>query len=263
MQRSGTLYTIFFAAIICAIFSVLVAGSAVTLAERQERNALLYKQQNVLSVSGLIEPGKRLTPDEITERYENNIELRIVNLETGEYVDADEVDPATYDQREATKNPETSREPDDNRALVKRVPLYIAVYLVKKDGVLDKIILPVEGMGLWKTLYGFLAVEKDCDTVFGLTFYQHGETPGLGAEVDNKNWKNKWPGRKVYDAEGNVALRVIKGPAPPPEEAPYKVDGLSGATLTCNGVSNLVAFWLSDQGFKPYLEKVRESGGEA
>ena len=120
------------------------------------------------------------------------------------------------------------------------------------------VILPIEGKGLWSTLYGYLAVGRDGNTIRGITFYQHGETPGLGGEVDNPKWKALWPGRKAYDAEGHAAIGVIKGQAPGAAEAPHKVDGLSGATITSNGVTKLVRFWLGDGGFGKFLAGFRK-----
>ena len=116
-------------------------------------------------------------------------------------------------------------------------------------------------MGLWSTLYGYVALEGDAQTILGLTFYQHGETAGLGGEVDNPRWKALWPGRKAFDEDWEPKIAVIKGSAGPPEEAPYQVDGLSGATLTCNGVTNALHFWLGEPGFGPFLARYRAKEG--
>jgi Na+-transporting NADH:ubiquinone oxidoreductase subunit C len=126
-----------------------------------------------------------------------------------------------------------------------------------------KLVLPIVGKGLWSTMYGYLALDKDTRTVRGITFYEHGETPGLGGEVDNPKWKSQWDGRKAYDDEWNPEIKVIKGQAGPAAENPYEVDGLSGATLTSRGVGNLVQFWLSEDGFKPFLEQFRNLGSAA
>ena len=99
------------------------------------------------------------------------------------------------------------------------------------------LIMPIEGKGLWSTLYGFLSLDADMNTVRGITFYKHGETPGLGGEVDNPNWKALWNERQAFDADGSVEISVIKGRAGPASEDPHRVDGLSGATLTSKGVS--------------------------
>ena len=260
MRLNDTVYTFVFAGVVCLICSLLVSTSAVTLRSRQEANKLLDRQEKVLAVSGLMEEGAKLSAGDVQALFAKSIEPRVVNLETGEYVPESEIDPASYDQAKATKDPQRSTFAPDNKAHVRRIPNDALVYQVVEDGKVTELILPVEGKGLWSTLYGYLALDKDTTTIKGLTFYQHGETPGLGGEVDNPKWKALWPGRKAYDADWKPEIHVIKGPAGPPDDAPYSVDGLSGATLTSNGVTNLLQFWLGENGFGPYLEKFREKG---
>jgi Na+-transporting NADH:ubiquinone oxidoreductase subunit C len=133
------------------------------------------------------------------------------------------------------------------------------VYLIRgPTGELTRIILPVHGYGLWSTMYGFLALEADGETVAGVQFYDHGETPGLGGEIDNPNWQARWVGKRVFDEQGELRIRVVKGPVRPEDpDAPYEVDAISGATLTSEGVGRMVRFWLGEQAFGPYLERVR------
>ena len=251
MSQPSTSYTFGFAAAVCLVCATAVAGSAVSLKSRQEANKVLDRQKKVLSVAGLMEPGERIGPDEVQARFDASIVARVVDLKTG--TDATGVDAATYDQRKASKDPALSAEAPDNAAKVARVPNTALVYHVKGAAGVDQVILPIEGKGLWSTLYGFLALDQDAQTVKGITFYEHAETPGLGGEVDNPGWKAKWPGRKVYQDDGSVGLGVIKGIAGNAEQAPYAVDGLSGATITSNGVTNTIQFWMGDDGFKPYL----------
>ena len=144
---------------------------------------------------------------------------------------------------------------DKDIASIKRQAKIAKVYLVENGGQIDKIILPIHGYGLWSTLYGFMALEGDGNTVAGLGFYEHAETPGLGGEVDNPSWKKQWAGKRVYK-DGRVAIRLVKGGADRTDA--YGVDALSGATITSRGVDNLVKFWLSDTGFKPFLDNVRQ-----
>jgi Na+-transporting NADH:ubiquinone oxidoreductase subunit C len=126
-------------------------------------------------------------------------------------------------------------------------------------GSIEKVILPIYGKGLWSTLYGFLALGKDLNTVEGITFYEHGETPGLGGEVDNPNWKALWKGKMAFDDAGTVALTVIKGKVDPSEEnARYQIDGLSGSTLTTRGLDAMVKFWLGDQGYGAFLKQLKK-----
>ncbi|MEZ5318367.1 MAG: NADH:ubiquinone reductase (Na(+)-transporting) subunit C [Vicinamibacterales bacterium] len=203
----------------------------------------------------MIADGERVTRETVRHHFEP-IELAVVDLRTGE--EAPDVDPYTYDQRTSAQAAGTSHQVPGNLARLPRLPHYALVYkLMAPDGQLQAIILPVEGKGLWSTLYGFLALESDLATVRGLTFYQHGETPGLGGEVDNPRWKALWRGRSAFDQAGRPAVQVIRGKAGSATEDPYRVDGISGATLTSNGVSNLIRFWLGDDGFGPYLERLR------
>ena len=137
----------------------------------------------------------------------------------------------------------------------------MVVFDIVQDGELKGLILPIEGYGLWGFLYGYLALEPDARTIRGITFYEHGETPGLGGEVDNPRWKALWPGRLAFDDRGKPAITVKKGIAGSVEDDPYQVDGLSGATITSRGVTNLVRFWLGDDGFGPYLDNYRSAAG--
>ena len=119
--------------------------------------------------------------------------------------------------------------------------------------------MPVRGYGLWGILYGYLAISNDLNTIVGLEFYEHKETPGLGAEIDNPAWKALWNGKKLFDEEGNLLIEVIKGKVAANDmESTYKVDGLSGATLTSNGVTNLLAFWLGELGYSKFLLSLKE-----
>ena len=176
--------------------------------------------------------------------------------------------PDSYDQLKAAKDPERSERlsGEEDIAGIKSQADVAEVFLARNDdGELSRIILPVRGYGLWSTLYGFMALEADGKTIAGLGFYQHGETPGLGGEVDNPKWKALWEGKKLYDEDGDIAIEVVKGSVDRgTPNAENKVDGLAGATLTSKGVSNLVRFWVGEKGFGPYLERMRnQSGGEA
>jgi len=256
MQPSNA-YTVGFAAAICLVCSVFVSGSAVSLKERQDINRTLDRQKKVLQVAGLMQEGEKLAPERIQAIYDERIIPRAIDMKTGAPVD--DVDLAAYDMEKHSKDPALSYAIPANDAKIKRLPEDALVYEVTNDsGGVDQVIIPIQGPGLWSTLMGYVALSTaDHNTIEGLTFYKHAETPGLGGEVDNPGWKAKWPGRKVFDASGDVAIRVIKGAAGPPSEAPHAVDGLSGATLTSNGVTKSLQFWLGDEGFGPYLDRAK------
>jgi Na+-transporting NADH:ubiquinone oxidoreductase subunit C len=258
MQHSSR-YVVLFAAAVCGVCSVFVASSAVLLKERQEANKALDVQKKVLAVAGLLEASERLPTVEIQRRFEANIRPQIVNLASGNV--ADDIEVATFNQKQAASDPETSSPAPPNAAKVLRIPEYALVYQVVAEGDLRAIILPIEGKGLWSTLYGFLALKPDGRTIEGITFYQHGETPGLGGEVDNPRWKALWEGRLAFDENWQPAIAVKKGRAGPAEQDPHQVDGLSGATITSRGVTHLLAFWLGENGFGPYLAAYRGERG--
>ena len=258
MQREGTLYTIIFTTVLCAICSVLVSGAAVGLKERQKVNQILDRQKKVLLVTGLIGPKEKLSRTEIVDRFKASVTPKIVTLKTGEYDDG--VDVENYEQRKEANDPATSEKAPQNPAGIAQLPNHGLVYLLMKDGALDGLVLPIQGKGLWSTLYGYLALDKDITTVRGIISYEHGETPGLGGEIENPRWTALWTGRKAFDEKWAPAIKVIKGQAGPADSDPHRVDGLSGATLTSKGVTNLVQFWLGDNGFGPYLQKLREQG---
>jgi len=109
-------------------------------------------------------------------------------------------------------------------------------------------------------MYGYLALAPDGTTIRGLRFYEHGETPGLGDQVDKPEWRAQWDGKTAYGADGAPRVAVIKGNVQPGPAADYEVDGLAGATLTGRGVTNLLHYWLGPDGFGPYLEQFRERG---
>ncbi len=255
MQRSAA-YVIAFSLAVSVVCAVVVSGAAVALKDAQEANLNAYRQRNVLIAAGLLQPGESIDAAEQQRRFEQ-IHPVVIDLATGE--EAPEIDAAGFDQRKASTDPSTSRPAPPNRAQVRRLPKHALVYEVRDEqGRLKMVILPIEGKGLWSTLYGFLALDADVRTIRGITFYEHRETPGLGGEVDNPRWKALWPGRKAFDEQGRPAIAVIKGQAGPPAEDPYHVDGLSGATMTSRGVTNLVQFWLGEEGFGPYLERLRK-----
>ena len=247
--------TITVALLLCLVCSVIVSGAAVFLKPMQQANKLLDKKTNILLAAGIETKGQDV------EKLFEQFTPKVVDLDTGRYVS--DIDPVTYDQRKAAKDPKLSDalSSDDDIASIGRRAKYATVYLLEKDGELERVILPVKGYALWSTLYGFLALEGDGNTVAGLGFYEHAETPGLGGEIDNPRWKGLWPGKQMFDANGSLAVDLVKGSVDPASpKAIHQVDGLSGATLTTNGVENLLLFWLGDNGFGPYLNNLRAGG---
>lgn len=255
-SNEGIRKTLTVAFALCIVCSVLVSGAVVLLMPVQEVNKALDRKRNILAAAGMLEEGKSV------EEQFAHIHTRVVDLRTGKF--ADEQAPEQIDQRKAAKDPAQSDglSVDEDLAKISRREQYALVYLVQDpQGGIQKIILPIRGYGLWSTLHGFIALESDANTIAGIGFYEHGETPGLGGEVDNPRWKALWPGKQVY-RDGNVEIGLIKGTVDPAgDDATWQIDGLAGATLTSRGVTNLVHFWLGENGFKPFLNNLRT--GEA
>ena len=250
--------TIAVALSLCFVCAILVSVAAVALKPLQLHNKALDMKKNILEVAGLMEEDT-----DIDQAFSELIEAKIVNIETGDYVD--NIDIASYDQRKAAKDPEQNIAipRDQDIAGIKRKAKNAKIYLVKKGDQIQSIILPVHGYGLWSTMYGFLAVEADGQTVQSINFYDQAETPGLGGEVVNPTWRALWQGKKIYNESGEPTLKLIKGSVNPSDpSAEQQVDGLAGATLTSVGVTNLIRYWLGKEGFAPYLDKVKTTSDE-
>lgn len=240
--------------VLCLVCSIVVAGSAVGLKSRQQEQRALDKQRNILAVAGLMQQG--MSTDDVADIFSERITPRLLDLKTGNLLDSD---PASFNQALALKDPEQSVQLDahDDPAGIKRRSNVVEIYLVKDaQQKVQEIVLPVYGNGLWSMMYAFVALDTDGRTVKGITYYDQGETPGLGGEIENPNWRAQFIGKKVLDDNGRPALKVVKGGARQGDE--YAVDGLSGATLTANGVQHSFDFWMGDLGFGPFLKQVRE-----
>jgi len=257
--QHSTAYIIGFSTLICIVCALFVATAEVSLRPLKELNIQIDRQKNILGVAGLIKAGEKVDTEKIRELFQNSIRPKIIDLSTGE--ENTTLDPETFNQRAAAKDPARSRSAAPNPSKVLRVPNQALIYEVLSGGKVESIIIPIEGYGLWSVLYGYLALAPDTRTILGITYYDQKETAGLGGEVDNPNWKAKWVGRKAFDERGRVKIAVRKGPAGPPDEDPYQVDGLSGATITSRGVTNMLHFWLGEGGFGPYLARLRGAVG--
>ncbi|MEM7491796.1 MAG: Na(+)-translocating NADH-quinone reductase subunit C [Pseudomonadota bacterium] len=241
--------TIFVAVTLCLVASMAVSAMAVSLRPVQEVNKLADKQKNILQVAGLYDEN---VP--VLEAFQASFEPRVLDIEAGAFTD--EFDPLNFDDRAAADDPTLSIALEDDPAGIGRRSNYVTVYLMRDEaGAIDKVIMPVHGYGLWSTLYGFIALEEDGNEIFGLQFYEHGETPGLGAEVDNPRWKALWNGKELRDENGTLQITVAKAVSPAGKK--YHVDSLAGATLTANGVDNLVRFWVGENGYAPFLENLK------
>ncbi len=248
--------TIIVSLALCVVCSIVVSTAAVLLKPAQVANKSLDFKRNILQAAGLLDPALDV------ETQFQQVTTKIVDLDAGTFTDQFEIDK--YDQRKASSDSSlsTSLSGDEDIAKIARRVNFAKVYLIESEGGLDKLILPIKGYGLWSTLYGFVALEADLNTIVGVGFYEHGETPGLGGEIDNPSWKAQWVGKRVFTDSGELAVEVVKGKVNPQgAAAQHQVDGLSGATLTSRGVSNLMRFWLGEGAYASFLQNLKN--GEA
>lgn len=256
MKKESTRKTITVAFLVCLVCSVLVSATAVGLRSIQKKNQELDKIKNILSAGGL-----NIQSGDVQKIYEDRIRPRLLNLSSGQFVDESEfpegLTPQNFDMEMVVKSEEytTALDPANDPAKIQRLPKWTVVYEVLDGESISRYIFPVVGKGLWSTMFGFLALDNDFKTLQGLTFYEHGETPGLGGEVDNPLWKQLWVDRPAYDEQGNLRIQVIKGTVDDlSPKAKYQIDGLSGSTLTTRGVNDLIRFWLGEKGYGKWIQ---------
>lgn len=256
LHRDSVGGTFLVAAILCIVCSIAVSATAVLLKPTQDENAKLDQQKNILAAAGVLP--EDADDKQIAELYKS-VETIVIDLDSGERVDNRKEDPITVESLDEKQKFESIRSdgpPNERLGEIKEREEYSLVYLLKKEGKIDVIVLPFYGKGLWSTMKGFLALEGDAQTIKGLTYYSHGETPGLGGEVDNPQWKAQWPGTKAIEEDGKVVVSVTK--AGQTGGIDTNIDGLSGATITTKGVDTMVRYWLGPGGFGPFLAKVRK-----
>ncbi len=241
------------AVILCLVCSVIVSSAAVLLKDKQLANASLDKKKNILVVANLLDQASGVGNTDIEKAFAN-IEQKFVDLETGQYVSVS--NPDSFDQRKLAKENHTSIAIENDLARIGRRSKIASVYLVKDSEQIQTIILPIHGKGLFSTLYGFIALKADKQSIVGLKFYEQGETPGLGGEVENPRWLALWVDKKLLDDNGKPALKLVK--SIPKNE--FEVDALSGATMTTRGLQNMLDYWLSEDGFGPFLANLNVKG---
>lgn len=254
-MNDSVLKTLTVAFVVCLICSLVVSSTAVSLRDMQNKNKLNDERMKILQAANKYDPSVSI------ESQFNQLEIKFVDFNTGKILDNyKDFNIQNYDQIAATRDPSMSTKVPaaEDIAIIKNRENVGKIYIArKKDLSIEKIILPIRGYGLWGTLFGYISIENDFNTVAGLEFYSHKETPGLGAEVDNDKWKSIWNGKRIYKNEV-VELKVLKGPVPSDAlDKDYKVDGLSGATLTSRGVTNMISYWFGESGYSKLLAELK------
>ena len=220
-----------YASVMVIIVALVLSAAATLLRPLQERNMRIEKMQNILAAINI--PAPRAEAEALFNQYVTT--AKIVNHQ-GEELEGDafEVDLQ-----------------DENRKDVadRQLPVFIA----ELDGE-TFFIVPLRGNGLWGPIWGYVGLESDLVTIAGANFDHASETPGLGAEIADSEFQEQFPGKRIFDEEGNFSpVRVVKGRAPAGDL--YAVDGISGGTITSNGVTNMLRDGL--EVYKSYFEKIR------
>lgn len=212
---SSSAKSFIFTIVLCVLVSVLLTAAATNLKPYQVQNVQLDMQKNILRAIGVVEAGKKYTKQDVMSLYDSNI--------SDKWVDSEGL---IHDEKQEG---------------------YLPIYLYMEpassnntEATLKGYVLPTSGYGLWSTIYGFIGLKGDGRTVAGFTVYQHGETPGLGGEVEMPWFQNQFVGKSIVDAEGRfTSVRVVKGKAAdtvPEDQLSHTIDGMSGATITTRGV---------------------------
>jgi len=240
--------------VICLVCSLVVSFAAVNLRDLQKENATNNQSIKILQAAKIYDSSV-----DVKIQF-SKLEMKYVDFNSGKILDSYEnFVIEDYDQLKSTRNPNlsTSLSASEDIAIIKNRENVGKFFIVRnEDSSIDKLILPIRGYGLWGTLYGYMAIEEDFNTVAGLEFYDHKETPGLGAEVDNPKWKAMWPGKKIYEND-EVKLAVMKGKVETDDaNIDYKIDGLSGATLTSRGVTNMISYWFGESGYAKLFKEL-------
>ena len=238
--------------------SILVTVAAVTLQPIQQSYENLDRIRVILGVSGIVDAADELTEFQLAAAFQD-LQAQLVDLDRGVFDTS--LNPLTFDASQSSTDPQLSVEipASQNVAQLGRRSRFASVYLLQDDRGLQKIILPVYGQGMWSTLYGFVVLENDLNTIAAMTIYEQGETPGIGDVITRPDWHATWKGHKLFDEQNNLRFSIVRGPANPDSpDAIYEVDGFAGATLTSNGVANMIRYWFGPHGYARFLANLAE-----
>jgi Na+-transporting NADH:ubiquinone oxidoreductase subunit C len=241
-MRQSNLYTFIFVCITTIVSALILSSAYQFLRQKQLYNERLEKQKNILTALKLVKPGQKIVDQKIQDIYKNQVKSFVVNIK-GKKVQTKVAEKIDL-ERQANQKPKERLYP---------------VYIFEKNEQVEAYCIPVFGKGLWSTIYGYLALEKDLNTVRGITFYKQGETPGLGAEVAARWFQENFEGKKIFNEQNKlVSITVVKGKlSQQTTGTEHKVDGISGATMTGNGVTKFLAKML--RAYEPFIRDQRQA----
>jgi len=221
MNKESNAYTFGFTIVMIVVVALGLAVTSITLKPLQERNVLVEKKQNILQSLNV-----NVDFEKVEKTFKDYIKATYIVKPDGSYNEGNVFD---INLKEELKKPLQER----------NLPLYVA----EKDGH-KFFVIPLYGKGLWGPIWGYIALKEDLNTVYGVSFGHKGETPGLGAEIVNDKFKNKFKEKKLFDEQGNfVSIKVNKGAK---SLSKHEVDAISGATITSKGLEKMIYNVLKD-----------------
>jgi Na+-transporting NADH:ubiquinone oxidoreductase subunit C len=240
-RNESAAHALLVAVAVALVCSGMVAAAAYWLRPVQQAYAQLERNRAIVAAAGLAIPGA--SDRDILNRY-LQLDARVLDLSHGTLTTA--LDGRTYDNWQAP--------PAAGAAT------YAPVYLVRDGTHFRALVLPIDGPGMWSTVYGYVTLAADLTTVERLTLYRHGETPGIGDRIEDPAWLAQWHGKRIYDDAGEVAIRVVKQADP---QSPYQIDAISGATVSSTHLGAIVAEWMAASHYGAWLASLRDRGGLA
>lgn len=255
-RRDSATRAIVVSAAVALLCSLIVSATVSWLRPIQLARRSGEQDLSILIAAGLVANGTAPEAGEIIDRF-LELDPRLVDLDSGHFVNADSSMIAAYDYRAAADDPATSRQiaPSLDLASIGRRPLFMPVYLRYENGMLDRIVLPMYGRGMWSTIHAYLALDGSLTRVVNVHIAEHGETPGIGDRIASPEWLARWSGKLAFDENGSNVLRIGGSTETSPEA---RVDGITGATVTVTGLDGMVRYWLGEDGYGPFLASLRQ-----
>ncbi len=246
MHSTRYIYT--FVLVMTVVVAVILAGMNTFLKEIHQKNEAIFNKRAVLKA---VIPAEvdAMSDEEIIAFFSKNVTQQVFNMEGKEFFPADVKDARNFKDKKGQAEDLDLKKEKKKDEKDRLHPLYT---YVDKNGKTNYI-TAVRGSGLWDEIWGYIALAEDKSTIVGTSFDHQGETPGLGAEIkDNPTFPTSFNGKKILDKDGNfVSINVKKGGAD--KDNPHAVDGISGATVTCDGVTEMLERGL--QYYAPALAK--------
>ncbi len=227
----------------------MVSGAVYVLRPMQSGYALLERNRAIVGLAGLSNTPSQL-PDAALVQAFLDLDARVLDLQTGQFVAG--LNGHAFDHWRET----LADLPDDQRTVPdSRI---VPVYFARRNGALERLVLPVHGQGMWSTIYGYVALEADLNTIAGVVFHRHGETPGIGDRIQDPAWLASWRGKQIYDRSGSTQIRVARRGV---ETDVHQIDLITGASVTSEAVGRFVNDWFGVDGYGPWLGRLQQAPG--